>query len=90
MELSRCSYSILAILQKNDMTSKARGFTLDEIMERERLSKRTTIHKKVKELQRYGYVAEGAKAARAKTYYITEIGVSILPTKRKVEDLKNE
>ena len=90
MELCRCSYSILAILNKLDMTSKARGLTLDEIMECEKLSKRTTIHKKVKELQKYGYVGEGAKAARAKTYYITESGISLLPTKRKVEDLKDE
>ncbi len=45
---------------------------------------------KVKELQKYGYVDEGAKAARAKTYYITESGISILPKKRTVEDLKNE
>mgnify|MGYP002647185390 CR=1 FL=1 len=53
-------------------------------------SKRTTIHKKVKELQKYGYVDEAAKAARAKTYYITETGISLLPKKRLVEDLKNE
>ncbi len=90
MELSRCSYTILALLQKNDMTNKARGFTIDEIMIREKLSKRTTIHKKVKELQKYGYVDEAAKAARAKTYYITEAGLSILPKRRTVEDLKHE
>lgn len=87
MELSRCSYSILAILQKNNMTSKARGFTIDEIMEREKLSKRTTIHKKVKELQRYGYVDEGAKAARAKTYYITDV---ILQDVQNPEQFANE
>ena len=42
------------------MTNKVRGFTIDEIMTREGTSKRTTIHKKVKELQKYGYVDEAA------------------------------
>ena len=90
MELSRCSYLILGILKANEMTNRVRGFTIDEIMTREGTSKRTTIHKKVKELQKYEYVDEAAKAARAKTYYITETGISLLPKKRLVEDLKNE
>lgn len=79
MELSRCSYTILGILNKRKAIDKIHGLTINEISKFERVSKRNTIHKKIKELEEKGFVSEGVKAARAKTYYITEVGSNILP-----------
>lgn len=79
MELSRCSYTILGILNKRNATDKIHGLTIGEISKFEQVSKHNTIHKKVKELEEKGYVSEGVKAARAKTYFLTDLGKSILP-----------
>ena len=78
MELSRCSYIILGILNKRNATDKIHGLTITEISNFEKVSKHNTIHKKVKELEEKGLVAEGIKAARAKTYYLTNFGSNIL------------
>lgn len=82
MELSRCSYIILGILKKNNATDKVHGLTISEISSMEKLSKHNTIHKKVKELEEKGFVSEGVKAGRAKTYYLTENGCNIVPVKK--------
>ena len=82
MELNRCAYTILGIMRARKATDKVRGLTIREISEMERVSKYNTIHKKVKELQANGYVEVGAKAARAKSYYVTEKGLGVLPIKR--------
>lgn len=88
MELSRCSYTILGILNKRNAIDKIHGLTINEISKFEQVSKRNTIHKKVKELEEKGYVEEGVKVARAKSYYLTELGRSILPvTKGEEEDV---
>lgn len=79
MELSRCSYTILGILNKRNSIDKIHGLTINEISIFEKVSKRNTIHKKVKELEEKGFVSEGVKVARAKSYYLTELGRSILP-----------
>lgn len=86
MELSRCSYTILGIMKKTNAIDKVHGLTIDEISSFEKVSKHNTIHKKVKELQDNGYVKEGVKAGRAKTYYATELAISILPIKKEETD----
>ena len=56
MELNRCAYTILGILRARNSTDKVHGLTVNEISEREKVSKPNTIHKKIKELQTEGYV----------------------------------
>lgn len=82
MKLNRCAYTILGILRARNSTDKVHGLTVNEISEREKIRKPNTIHKKVKELQAEGYVQEGVKAGKAKTYYMTEKGLSILLFKK--------
>jgi DNA-binding PadR family transcriptional regulator len=77
MELNRCAYAILKILKNEHATDKAHALTIMEIATLEKISKPNTIHKKIKEMQHQGYVEEGAKAAKAKTYFLTEIGQDI-------------
>jgi len=82
MELCRCSYLILGILRTANAADRVRGLTIGEICGFERQSKPNTIHKKIKELELSGLVSEGVKAGRAKTYYLTGAGASILPEKQ--------
>jgi DNA-binding PadR family transcriptional regulator len=74
MELNRCGYAILRILKTEHATDKAHGLTIEEITTMENVSKPNTIYKKIKEMQSQGYVEEGAKAAKAKTYFLTTTG----------------
>lgn len=82
MELNRCAYTILGILRAKNAMDNVHGLTIGEISDREKVSKPNTIHKKIKELQSEGYVQEGVKAGKAKTYYMTEKGTNILPIKK--------
>lgn len=82
MELSRCSYTILGILKKNNAIDKVHGLTISEISSFEKVSKHNTIHKKVKEMELQGLIGEGVKAGRAKTYFATEKALKILPVKK--------
>ena len=82
MELCRCSYLILGILRAANAADRVRGLTIGEIRSFERQSKPNTIHKKIKELESNGFVGEGVKAGRAKTYYLTGAGAAILPEKQ--------
>lgn len=82
MELSRCSYTILGILKAKNAVDKVHALTISEISSFERVSKHNTIHKKVKEMQLQGLVDEGAKAGRAKTYFATNKGIALLPSKK--------
>lgn len=86
MELSRCSYIILGIMKKRNAVDKVHGLTISEIASFEKVSKHNTIHKKVKELQDMGLVEEGVKAGRAKTYFVNENGVGVLPVKKEESD----
>lgn len=88
MELNRCAYTILGILRAKNSIDKVHGLTISEISEREKVSKPNTIHKKIKELQSEGYVEEGVKAGKAKTYSMTKKGINILPVKKEeIEDV---
>lgn len=82
MELSRCAYTILGILRTKKATDKVHGITISEISEFEKISKHNTIHKKVKEMQLLGYVDEGVKVGKAKSYFITNSGLTLLPIKK--------
>ena len=82
MELNRCAYTILGILRARNSIDKVHGLTISEISAKEKVSKPNTIHKKIKEMQSEGYVEEGVKAGKAKTYYVTEKGIAILPIKK--------
>lgn len=82
VELNRCAYVILGILRTKNATDKVHGLTIAEISALERVSKPNTIHKRIKEMKENGFVDDGVKAGKAKTYYLTEKGLNILPEKR--------
>lgn len=82
MELNRCAYTILGILRAKNAVDKIHGLTIAEISSREKVNKPNTIHKKIKEMQSLGYVDEGVKVQKAKSYYITEKGCRLLPIKK--------
>ena len=82
MELCRCSYIIMGILRKKNATNKIQGLTIKELHELEKITKPNTIHKKVKALEELGYIQEGVRAGKAKTYFLTEAGSNNLPTKK--------
>ena len=72
MKLDRGSYLILAIMRKCGAADFIQALTINEIAEKERISKANTIYKKVKHLQKAGYIKEGVKVGRAKRYYTTQ------------------
>lgn len=80
--MDRSSYLILAILRKCEAVHLVRGMTVNEVAEKEKTSKPNTIYKKIKVLQKAGYLNEGVKAKKAKSYYITSKGIEILPQKK--------
>ena len=86
MELCRCSYLILGILRAANAADRIRGLTISEICGFEKQSKPNTIHKKLKELKLSGYVLEGVKSGRAKTYYLTSAGAYKLPEKQSKQE----
>ena len=79
MELCRHSYLILGILRAANATDRVHGLTTNEIHGLERLSKPNTIHKKIKALESIGFINEGVRAGRAKTYFLTNTGNMELP-----------
>ena len=84
MELNRCDYVILEILKSENAIDMMYGRSIYEIKDSEKVSKIGTIYKEVKKLQKYGYIAEGVKAGRAKTYYLTKEGINMLPVKKEI------
>ena len=82
MALNRYSYIILGIMQKKNAVNEIRGMTIYEIKEIERISTRSTILKRLQEMQKLGYIDEGAKAGKAKSYYLTEQGQAFLSMKK--------
>ena len=69
-------------MQKKKAVNEMRGMTIYEIKELERISGRNTIYKRLREMQTLGYVDEGAKVGKAKSYYITEKGQTFLSMKK--------
>jgi len=72
----------MGILRSKNALDKIRALTIYEIQEMEKLSKPSTIYKKVKEMRALGFVQEGLRAGKAKTYFLTEIGSSKLPNRK--------
>ena len=79
VELCRNSYLIMAYMHKFKALHKARGLTIDEINAKVETVKSNTMHKKIKILESAGFIKQGVKSGRAKTYYLTESGVSEIP-----------
>lgn len=82
MALNRCAYIILGIMQRKKAVDKVHGITVYEIKELERISSRNTIYKRLQEMMKLGYIDEGVKAGKAKTYYITEMGQTFMSKKK--------
>ena len=80
MQLNRCDYTIMEILKEKDAINPVRGLTSYEISAIEQITNLFTIQKKIKKLQELGYLAEGVKAGHAKTYYLTDVGVEMIPS----------
>ena len=81
MKMDRTSYIILALLSKEGAVNEVNSFTIDEIVSKEQWSKRNTLQKKIKLLEKEGLLCEGLKVGRAKSYYITEEGIALLPAR---------
>jgi DNA-binding PadR family transcriptional regulator len=71
----------MAVLRSVNATNKIHGITIKEIQNYEKLSKCNTLYKKVKALESVGFINEGVMAGRAKTYYLTSLGIAELPEK---------
>lgn len=86
MQLSRCHYVVMGILRSKCAIDEIHGLTILEIHALEKTSKPNTIHKKIKELEGLGFVDEGCRVGKAKSYFLTQKGIEKLPIKSK-EDL---
>ena len=82
LELNRNSYLIMGILRSKNAFDKIRGLTVNEIQELEMSSKPNTIYKRVNEMETLGFVHEGLRAGKAKTYFLTDIGCDMLPKRK--------
>jgi DNA-binding transcriptional regulator GbsR (MarR family) len=71
----------MGILRAANATDTIHGLTVSEISGFEKLSKHNTIHKKVKSLESLGFVNEGVRSGKAKTYFLTTAGAKELPEK---------
>ena len=88
-DLCRGSYTIMLILRSRNATNKIRGMTISEICGLERVSKTNTVHKRIKKMLAVGFVHEGVRAGKAKTYFLTDAGAEVLPPpKEKKEELE--
>jgi DNA-binding PadR family transcriptional regulator len=76
--LNRCDYTILGIMRAKNASDEIHGITPAEISTFEQTSKPSTIRKRIYELKRLGFVGDGVKSGREKTYYITEKGLECL------------
>ncbi len=73
--LNRLDFIILLILKKSGAARSLSSMTVREIACTEDLGvKENTIFKKIKNLERSGYIERGLKEGRADTYFITPKG----------------
>lgn len=77
MELDRLDYSVLSLLIKRKCTTFFKSMTIRE-MYGELNTTDITAYRKVKRLNRLGYVEKGCKAAQADSWYLTEKGVGLI------------
>lgn len=77
--MNRLGILILSVLEKSEANSKASAMTVNELSETEAFGyKPNTFFKKCTELESEGYIAQGYKEGRAKTFYITDKGKEFL------------
>lgn len=77
--MNRLGFLVLSVLVRNEANSNASAMTAIEVSETEYFGyKSNTIFKKFTELEKKGYVAQGYKDGKAKTFYITEQGKEVL------------
>lgn len=83
--MMRLQAIILAELIRTKALKKIRGLTITEITQQINATEaRRTVYKHVTALLDEGLVAEGVKAGRARTFYLTDEGVKAF------ERIKNE
>lgn len=82
MELCRISYLIMGILRSQNAIDRIHGLTVYEIHKLGKVTVPNTVHKKIKNLEKLGFVKEGVKSGKAKTYFLTEEGQKQLPEKK--------
>lgn len=83
--MMRLQALILAELDRAKALKKIRGLTITEITQRLPSSDaRVTVYKSVTALLDEGLVAEGVKAGRARSFYMTDEGIKAF------ERIKNE
>lgn len=79
---SKNQFKVLLMLKQRKATNEIRAYTLKQCVERSGLHI-NTVRKCLKYLIEKKYVKEGAYKHKAKSYYVTEIGLS------KVEELSS-
>lgn len=89
-DLVRTQYVIMRVLWKNKATSYMRAMTITEISELEGRNKPNTLYKHIKILHKRNLVELGAKAERANSYYLNELGMNLLKKYDDMEENKNE
>lgn len=86
-ELNLNDFKILiSLIDKNDSTvgkSKLKGKTIAELAEQTKFSK-VKVGQVIKNFSELGFIEEGLKKGRAKTYFLTYEGLS------KINEFKNE
>ena len=77
--MNRLGFLILSVLERSEADSKAAAMTVIELSEEEDFGyKPNTFFKKCTELEAEGYIAQGYKEGKAKTFYITDRGKEFL------------
>ena len=78
--MHRIDLLILLVLRENVATDIVNAMTLKEIMEMEDIPPMSSngLYKRLKLLQKDGYIDNGLKSSRAATFYITGAGIKTL------------
>lgn len=75
--LSRNDYKILSVLYQYECTNELKSITINKINELSDLSV-SKVRVSIKTFKNMDYIAEGVLQHKAKTYYITELGIEKL------------
>ena len=84
-EINRADYLIISTLCAYDCTDYYHSMTISEIMDdntdengNQPLGAKMTVYRKLQRLVSMGYVKKGIKDDHADTYYVEELGASII------------
>lgn len=72
---TRNDYAILAELYNGQCTTELRAYTIAHLRDKTNLSM-NKVRRSIEIFKGIGYVQEGIKSGRAKTYYITIAGIN--------------